>query len=100
MAELPTLGIVAGKNQRVENRFSSTRLGGFVVVSPVAVVGPDVLPKPDAFGDVFDQPAFINRRTRLCECDPQGRSGQGVRQRCVTRYAERPVIAGGSSPLR
>jgi hypothetical protein len=46
-----------------------------VVVPVVAVVGPNILPKPNTLRDIFDQFAFLARWTLLAEDSAEGRSG-------------------------
>src|SRR5579863_31529 len=97
---MPALSVVAGKDQCVENRLGPTGLSSFVVVSLVAVVRPDILPKQHALSDILDQFAFINRRTLFSEWDPEGRSGESVGQSCMARNTEGAVITGGPCPFR
>jgi hypothetical protein len=67
VAESPTLCVVAGKDQRIENRFGSAGLISFAGISWVAIVRANIIPEPDALGDIIDQLAFSGGGTLFGE---------------------------------
>jgi hypothetical protein len=75
---LSALSVVAGKDQRVENGLGPTGLSGFMIISLVAVVRPNILPKPYPLRDILDQSAFIDGRTLLGERGAEGRPRESV----------------------
>ena len=56
--ESAALGVVAGKDQRIEDGFGSARLDGFVRVA-IAVVGSGLFPKAYTLGDIVQESSFV-----------------------------------------
>jgi len=62
--ESAALGVVAGKDQRIEDGFGTARLDGFVRVT-IAVVGSGLFPKADTPGDIVQESSFLVGRSLI-----------------------------------
>src|SRR5207249_10953272 len=58
--EAATLGVMAGKDQRIEDGFGSARLNGFIrAVLTIAVVWFGLFPKAYTLGDIVQESSFV-----------------------------------------